>query len=190
MPQFGDVERQEVGKSVAQAWKYSTVKPIRYIHSPVADVGGFMVGNALAIAISSIVYWTFESYFLVLIVFVSVFFMGALNHYNYRQEVKLVSLALSGESLRCLLSDDVYDSSPVWRIDYPNIKKSVYLDWMVRTGLRKGISEPRVVSWFLGDPKPIGKNLVHNYLVNVFPVKDTNVFVVEGDEAYFVCKKL
>jgi hypothetical protein len=151
-------------------------------------LSGLLIMLCFALILSTIVYWRYKTISSILIVFIVVAIFCQFRSWSNKAEKRLVDAALEGKSLLGYLSDDVHQSEPVWRIDFPAGMNALYLSWNTRKGLRTGIAEPTHVSWFLGDKNPIGKNLATRHPVNVFTTADTATYLVEADESYFVCK--
>lgn len=78
----------------------------------------------------------------------------------------------------------MHNFQPNWKVAYVDEdgnKKTVYLNWTSRTGLRRDFKVPRYVSSI-----PAGRDLAHDHPIEIWFL-DASRCLVKGDEAYFFC---
>jgi hypothetical protein len=163
-------------------------KPIHY-SGEVHGLGGLLILQSIALVLGMAAYWrSTHPGWIALTAGVAVLIWRGLR-WTSDWEKRIVAAALETTPEDGLLSDDVFGTEPVWRLDTPTGKK-IYLNWMTRDGLRRSQVEPVYISWWLGSDKPHGKSLAYAHPVRFWMLEDSYYYLVEGDESYFLCRSI
>lgn len=160
------------------------MKPV-YFQDPPVSVEEVITWSVIALVLGCAAYWRTGSLLWPALALAFAGLRPFLRAWGHLREKRLVEQARMREPVRGLLSDDVHGSEVVWRIDRPP-EPPLYLDWRTRQGLRRGQQEPTHVSWRIGSAQPHGTNLAQSHPILLWPL-DRNQFLVEADDACFVC---